>query len=233
MTDGRGCPVAVSVYEGNVSDSPTLLPQVQRLRERFGIQAVVLVGDRGMIAQTSIDVLTTLDGLDWITALKTPQIRTLLTGGALQLGLFDDRNLVELTHPDYPGERLIACRNPALATRRAHTRQELVAATTAALEQIQRRVASGRLRGRAEIGLRVGRVINRFKVAKHFTVTITDARLTFALRTARMATEATLDGIYVIRTSVTIACGRCGKPVLWFSTVYAATCPRCAPRFCR
>ena len=202
VTDGRGCPVAVSVFEGNVSDPKTLLPQVQRLRECFGIHDVVLVGDRGMIAQTSIDVLTTMDGLDWITALKTPQIRTLLTDGALQLGLFDERNLIELTHPNYPGERLIACRNPVLAARRAHTRQELVAATTVTLERIQRRVASGRLRGRAEIGLRVGRVINQYKVAKHFTVTITDTQLTFALRTARMATEATLDGIYVIRTSV-------------------------------
>jgi len=202
VTDGRGCPVAVSVFEGNVSDTTTLLPQVHRLRERFGIQDVILVGDRGMIAQTSIDVLTTMNGVDWITALKTPQIRTLLTDGALQLGLFDERNLVELTHPDYPGERLIACRNPVLAARRAHTRRELVAATTVALERIQRRVASGRLRGRAEIGLRVGRVINQYHVAKHFTVTITDAQLTFALRTARMATEATLDGIYVIRTSV-------------------------------
>lgn len=202
VTDGRGCPVAVSVFEGNVSDTKTLLPQVQHLRERFGIHDVVLVGDRGMIAQTSIDVLTTMDGLDWITALKTPQIRTLLTDGVLQLGLFDERNLIELTHPAYPGERLIACRNPILAARRAHTRQELVAATTVALERIQRRVASGRLRGRAEIGLCVGRVINQYKVAKHFTVTITDTALTFALRTARMATEATLDGIYVIRTSV-------------------------------
>ena len=202
VTDGRGCPVAISVFEGNVSDTKTLLPQVQQLRERFGIHDVVLVGDRGMIAQTSIDVLTTMDGLDWITALKTPQIRTLLTDGALQLGLFDERNLIALTHPAYPGERLIACRNPVLAARRAHTRQALVAATTVALERIQRRVASGRLRGRAEIGLCVGRVINQYKVAKHFTVTITDTALTWALRTARMATEAALDGIYVIRTSV-------------------------------
>ena len=205
VTNGAGCPVAVSVFEGNVADTTTLVPQVQRLRERFGIRDVVIVGDRGMIAQTSIDTLKAVDGVAWITALKSAQIRTLLTGGALQLGLFDDRNLVELTHPEYPGERLMACRNPELGTLRAHKRQDLLAATTAALEKIQRRVAGGRLRGRAEIGLRVGRVINQYKVAKHFRVTITDATFTFAIRTDRVATEAALDGIYVIRTNVTAA----------------------------
>ena len=205
VTNSAGCPVAVSVFEGNVADMTTLVPQVQRLRERFGIRDVVIVGDRGMIAQTSIDTLKTVDGVAWITALKSAQIRTLLTGGALQLGLFDDRNLVELTHPDYPGERLMACRNPELGTVRAHKRQDLLAATTAALEKIQRRVAGGRLRGRAEIGLRVGRVINQYKVAKHFRVTITDATFTFAIRTDRVATEAALDGIYVIRTNVAAA----------------------------
>jgi len=205
VTNSAGCPVAVSVFEGNVADTTTLVPQVQRLRERFGIRDVVIVGDRGMIAQTSIDTLKTVDGVAWITALKSAQIRTLLTGGALQLGLFDDRNLVELTHPDYPGERLMACRNPELGTLRAHKRQDLLAATTAALEKIQRRVAGGRLRGRAEIGLRVGRVINQYKVAKHFRVTITDATFTFAIRTDRVATEAALDGIYVIRTNVAAA----------------------------
>jgi hypothetical protein len=205
VTNGAGCPVAVSVFEGNVADTTTLVPQVQRLRERFGIRDVVIVGDRGMIAQTSIDTLKTVDGVAWITALKSAQIRTLLTGGALQLGLFDDRNLVELTHPDYPGERLMACRNPELGKLRAHKRQDLLAATTAALEKIQRRVAGGRLRGRAEIGLRVGRVINQYKVAKHFRVTITDATFTFAIRPDRVATEAALDGIYVIRTNVAAA----------------------------
>ncbi len=205
VTDGGGRSVAVSVFEGNVNDTTTLLPQVQRVRERFGIRELVIVGDRGMIAQTSIDALKTVTGVAWITALKSRQIHTLLTGGALQLGLFDDRHLFELTHPDYPGERLIACRNPELAKLRAHKRDELLAATTAELEKIQRRVASGRLRGRAEIGVRVGRVINKYKVAKHFTVTITDARFQFAIRTARVETEAALDGIYVIRTNVAAA----------------------------
>jgi transposase len=202
VTDGRGCPVAVSVFDGNVSDSTTLLPQVRRLRADFGIRDVVVVGDRGMISQKAIEDLGQLDGVQWITALKSVQIRTLLEGGALQLGLFDERDLFELTHPAYPGERLIACRNPALATLRAHKRQDLLAATTAELEKVQRRVTSGRLRGRAEIGLRVGRVVNKYKVAKHFALTITDTAFTFAVREDHVAAEARLDGIYLIRTNV-------------------------------
>ena len=205
VTDGRGRPVAVSVFEGNVADPTTLVPQVQRLRERFGIHDMVLVGDRGMISQKAIETLTTLEGVAWITALKSPQIQKLLTGGALQLGLFDDRNLFELTDPAYPGERLMACRNPALAKLRAHKRQELLAATVAELEPLQRRVAKGRLLGRAEIGLRVGRVINKYKVAKHFAVTITDTALDWTIRTTRVEAEAALDGIYLIRTNVPAA----------------------------
>jgi len=205
VTDARGRPVAVSVFDGNVADPTTLVPQVQRLRERFGIRDMVLVGDRGMISQKAIDTLTTLEGLAWITALKSPQIQRLLTGGALQLGLFDDRNLFELTDPAYPGERLMACRNPALAKLRAHKRQALLAATIAELEPLQRRVARGRLTGRAEIGLRVGRVINKYKVAKHFAVTITDTALSWTIRTTRVETEAALDGIYLIRTNVPVA----------------------------
>jgi hypothetical protein len=197
--------VAVAVFEGNVADSTTLVPQVQRLRERLGIHDLVLVGDRGMISQKAIETLTTLEGVRWITALKSPQIQKLLTGGALQLGLFDDRNLFELTDPAYPGERLMACRNPALATLRAHTRQDLLAATVAELEPLQRRVAKGRLLGRAEIGLRVGRVVNKYKVAKHFAVTITDTALDWTVRTARVEAEAALDGIYLIRTNVPTA----------------------------
>jgi hypothetical protein len=204
VTDGRGRPVAVSVFEGNVADSTTLVPQVQRLRERLGIHDVVLVGDRGMISQKAIETLTTLEGVRWITALKSPQIQRLLTGGALQLGLFDDRNLFELTDPAYPGERLMACRNPALAKLRAHKRQDLLAATVAELEPLQRRVAKGRLLGRAEIGLRVGRVINKYKVAKHFAVTITDTALDWTVRAARVEAEAALDGIYLIRTKVPV-----------------------------
>jgi transposase len=161
-----------------------------------------MVGDRGMIAQKTIAELSDIEGVSWITALKTVQIRTLVEGGALQLGLFDERNLFELAHPTYPGERLIACRNPELAKLRAHKRQELLAATTAELERVQRRVAAGRLRGRAEIGLRVGRVVNKYKVAKHFALTITDTDFRWAIRETRVATEASLDGIYLIRTNV-------------------------------
>ncbi|MBP7621092.1 MAG: IS1634 family transposase [Gemmatimonadales bacterium] len=202
VTDGRGCPVAVSVFDGNVGDSTTLLPQVRRLREDFHVQDVVLVGDRGMISQRAIDELGPMDGVQWITALKSVQIRTLVEGGALQLGLFDDRDLFELTSPDYPGERLIACRNRELAKLRAHKRQDLLAATIGELEKIQRRVQAGRLRGRVAIGLRVGRVVNKYKVAKHFALTITDTDFAFAVREAQVALEAQLDGIYLIRTNV-------------------------------
>lgn len=202
VTDGRGCPVAVSVFDGNVSDSKTLMPQVRRVREEFGVRDIVLVGDRGMIGQKTIEDLAPLDGLRWITALKTPQIRTLLDGGALQLGLFDDRNLCELTHPDYPGERLIACRNPELGKLRAHKRQDLLAATVTELEKVQRQVAGKRLRGRADIGVRVGKVVNKYNVAKHFALTITDTVFRFTIREDRVAAEASLDGIYLIRTNV-------------------------------
>jgi len=202
VTDGRGCPVAVSVFDGNVSDSKTLMPQVQRVREDFGVRDVVLVGDRGMIGQKTIEDLAPLDGLGWITALKTPQIRTLLDGGALQLGLFDERNLFELTHPDYPGERLIACRNLELGKLRAHKRHDLLAATVQELEKVQRQVAGKRLRGRAEIGVRVGKVVNKYKVAKHVALTITDTAFHFTLRQDRVEAEAALDGIYLIRTNV-------------------------------
>ncbi len=202
VTNAGGCPVAVSVFDGNVPDSKTLMPQVTRLREDFGIRQVVLVGDRGMIAQKTIAELNETDGVRWITALKSGQIRALVEGGALQLGLFDDRHLFEIEHPDYPGERLIACRNPHLATSRAHKRQELIAATTTLLEHVKARVESGRLRGRAEIGVRVGRVVNKYKVAKHFALTITDTDFGFQVREDRVAAEAALDGIYLIRTNV-------------------------------
>jgi len=202
LTDARGCPVAVSVFTGNTGDPPTLLPEVQRVRERFGIEQLVMVGDRGMISQTQITALKTLDGVDWITALKTGAMRDLLAGGQIQMGLFDERNLFELTHPDYPGERLVACRNPELATLRAHKRQALLAATGKALDTVKGMVARGRLRGRDAIGVRVGKVVNKYKVAKHVRLEIHDDRFAFHIDEARVATEAALDGLYVIRTSV-------------------------------
>lgn len=201
ITTAAGCPVAVDVWPGDVADPTTLLPQVERLRERYGLRDLVIVGDRGMIAQKALAELQTQPGVAWITALKTTQIRALL-GTPVQLGLFDDRDLVGFTHPDYPGERLVACRNPALTVRRATKRQALIDATVAELEQVQRMVARGRLRDRGEIGIRVGRVLNKYKVAKHFAVKTREGELTWSLRTARIAAEAALDGIYIIRTNV-------------------------------
>jgi len=202
LTDGRGCPVAVSVFKGNTGDSPTLLPAVQRVRERFGIEQLVVVGDRGMISQTQITTLKRLEGVDWITALKTGALRDLVADGHVQLGLFDEHNLFELTHPDFPGERLVACRNPELAKLRAHKRQALLAATGKELDQVRSMVARGRLHGRDTIGVRVGKVVNKYKVAKHVRLEIHDDRFAFQIDEARVAAEAALDGIYVIRTSV-------------------------------
>ena len=205
LTDGRGCPVAVSVFQGNTGDPPTLLPAVQQVRERFGVETLVIVGDRGMISQTQITALQTLEGVDWITALKTGAIRDLMADGHLQLGLFDERNLFELTHPDFPGERLVACRNPELAKLRTHKRQALLEATVTELEKVRAMVARGTLKGRDAIGVRVGKVVNKYKVAKHFQLEIHDDRFAFQIDAARVAAEAALDGIYVIRTSVPAA----------------------------
>jgi transposase len=202
LTDARGVPVAISVFEGNTADADTFMPQLAQLRERFGIDEMVLVGERGMIAQTHIDALRAEAGLQWITALKSGSLRVLASEGALQLGLFDERNLFEFTHADYPGERLVACRNPELAKRRAHKRQALLEATVALLEPIRLRVAAGRLKGQDRIGLCVGKVLNRYKVGKHFDLVIGDASFEYTINEARVAQEATLDGIYVIRTAV-------------------------------
>lgn len=205
LTDARGCPVAVSVHEGNVSDSQTLMPEVKRLRESFGIERLVMVGDRGMICHKSIDEMRESDGIDWITALKSASIRALVEQGQLQLGLFDERNLLELESPQYPGERLVACRNSELAKLRAHKRQELLAATEANLAKIKARVDAGKLAGQDEIGLRVGKLVNQYKVAKHFELAIGDHTFTFARKLEAIAAEAALDGIYIIRTSVSAA----------------------------
>nr|WP_220700738.1 IS1634 family transposase [Paraburkholderia sp. BL23I1N1] len=202
LTDARGCPVAVSVYEGNVADSSTFLPEVQRLRESFGVGQLVMVGDRGMISSKAIDELRETQGIDWITALKSASIRALVEQGQLQLGLFDEHNLMEIASPEYPGERLVACRNPQLATLRAHKRQDLLAATEKNLQQIKERVEAGRLKGADAIGLRVGKVVNQYKVAKHFELQISDGSFSFTRKHEAIAAEAALDGIYIIRTSV-------------------------------
>ncbi|MGH8510923.1 MAG: IS1634 family transposase [Gammaproteobacteria bacterium] len=205
LTDARGCPVAVSVHEGNVADSQTLMPEVQRLRRDFGLEQLVMVGDRGMISNKAIDQMRESDGIGWISALKSSSIRALIEQGHLQLGLFDERNLLELASPDYPGERLVACRNPQLAKLRTHKREELLAATEANLAKIKARVDAARLAGADEIGLRVGKVINQYKVAKHFELAIGEAAFSFARKSQAIAAEAALDGIYIIRTSVSAA----------------------------
>jgi transposase len=202
LTDVRGCPVAVSVYAGNTADPQTLMPQIDRLRNGFGIAQLVMVGDRGMIAQKAIETLRGQEGIGWITALKSGAIRTLIDQGQLQLGLFDERNLFEFTHPDYPGERLVACRNPQLAALRAHKREDLLQATEKNLEKVRAMVRAGRLRGQDKIGVRVGKVINQYKVAKHFTLEIQDQAFAFQRKPESIAAEAAMDGLYVIRTSV-------------------------------
>jgi transposase len=182
------------------------MPEVSRLREQFGIEQMVMVGDRGMIGHKAIAKLRQNDGIGWITALKSASIRELVEQGQLQLGLFDERNLLEIESPEYPGERLLACRNPQLATLRAHKRVELLAATEKALQKLQQRVATGKgkhkLVGADAIGLAVGKVINKYKVAKHFELHIGEASLSFERKLAVIEAEAALDGVYIIRTSV-------------------------------
>ena len=199
-----GCPIAIEVFEGNTADPMTLTRQVDKLKQRFGLQHVVLVGDRGMITQARITEEIRSAGLDWITALRAPAIQGLLASGALQLSLFDQRDMASITAPDRPGERLVVCRNPDLAAERARKRQDLLAATGHDLARIQAAVRRRRepLRGTAEIALAVGAVINRHKMAKHFDITITDTSLGVARKHAEIATEAAIDGIYVVRTSL-------------------------------
>jgi transposase len=204
LTDDRGRPVAVSVFKGNTGDPKTLMPQVRKVKEDFGIETMVMVGDRGMITQTQIDEIKGLDGVDWITALKTEGIKKLVEGGALQMELFDERNLFEMTHPDYPGERLVACLNPELRKLRGHKRRSLLEATSRELEKVRSMVERGKLKGKGpdEIGVRVGKVVNNYKVAKHFVLDIQDSHFDFHIDEKKVEAEAALDGIYVIRTSL-------------------------------
>lgn len=202
VTDVRGCPVAVSVHEGNAADSTTFQPIVEQVRHDFGIRHVVMVGDRGMISGKAIDEMRKNDEVDWVTALRNASIRSLVEHGHLQLDLFDETNILELTSPEYPGERLVACRNLPLAKRRARKREDLLSATERALEKIAERVRAGRLTGQDTIGLAAGRCINQHKMAKHFALTMNDRAFTFARKTESIATEAALDGLYIIRTSL-------------------------------
>jgi len=205
LTNGAGCPVAVEVFEGNTGDPKTLPAQITKLRERFGIARVVLVGDRGMLTEARLrEDLRPIEGLDWITALRAPAIQTLAAGGTLQLSLFDQQDLAEITHPDYPGERLIVCKNPLLADERARKRRELLEATERDLATIAAATARARrpLRGQARIALRVGKMLGRRKMGKHFTLEITDTSFRATRDEAAIAREAVLDGVYVLRTNV-------------------------------
>jgi len=206
LTNPEGCPLAVEVFEGNTGDPKTVAAQIRKLRQRFDLQEVVLVGDRGMLTSARIrEDLETEEGVRWITALKAPQIQQLAADGNLQLSLFDEKDLAEIQHPAYPGERLIACRNPLLGEERKRKREELLAATEKQLQKIvaatqrQRRA----LRGKKDIGLAVGKVLGHYKMGKHFQLTIEDERFGWQRKPANIEREAALDGIYVIRTSVT------------------------------
>jgi len=208
LTNAQGCPVAVEVFSGNTADPKTVATQVKALRERFGLRNVVLVGDRGMLTSARIrEDLKPEEGLDWITALRAPQIQQLVSSGNLQLSLFDERDLAEIQHPAYPGERLIACRNPLLAEERRRKRDELLAATEKQLDKIAAATRRKRhpLRGKKEIGLAVGRVLGRYKMAKHFHLVIEEDSFRATRQQAQIEREAALDGIYVIRTSVPAA----------------------------
>jgi hypothetical protein len=199
-----GCPVAIEVFEGNTADPMTLGPQIDKLKQRFGLTHVVLVGDRGLITEARISADIKSAGLDWITALRAPAIKELLNSGAIQLTLFDQRDMAAITSPDFPGERLVVCRNPDLAAERARKREELLTATEKDLAAIKARVERRRkpLRGTAEIALAVGEVFNTHKMRKHFDLTITADAFSYARKSAEIAAEAATDGLYVVRTSL-------------------------------
>ena len=202
LTNREGIPVSVSVFDGNVADPKTVLSQVDKVRGEFGIERFVLVGDRGMLTHKQVEAVREKEGVEWIGALRPEAIRKLVEGGAIQMGLFDERNIFELEHPDFPGERLVACRNPDLAARRAAKRRNLLDATVRELDKVSRMVEGGRLQGRDKIGVRVGKVVNKYKVAKHFVLDIEDDAFSFHIDEGKVAAEAALDGIYVVRTSL-------------------------------
>lgn len=205
LTNASGCPVAVEVFDGNTADPKTVATQVDKLRQQFGLSDVVLVGDRGMITSARIrEDLPASHGIQWISALRATQIQKLAAGGQLQMSLFDKTDLVEIAHPDFPGERLVACFNPLLAEERARKRPALLAATEKQLEKITAATKRAKrpLRGKQNIGLRAGRILNRYKMGKHFQLRIEDDSFHYERKTANIEREQNLDGIYVIRTSV-------------------------------
>ncbi|MBW2162451.1 MAG: IS1634 family transposase [Deltaproteobacteria bacterium] len=205
LCDAQGCPVAIEVFEGNTGDPKTLAPQIEKITERFGIKHIILVGDRGMITKKRIDEeLRDLEGLDWVTALRADSIRKLVESETIQLSVFDNQDLAEVRSPDYPGERLVVCHNPLLAEKRRRKRIDMIEATEKRLDAIVAATTRARrpLRGEDKIGERVGREIGRYKMRKHFTWTITDQSFSYQRNEERIAEEAALDGLYVVRTSV-------------------------------
>jgi hypothetical protein len=202
LCDGEGRPVAIELFAGGVHDDKTLPAQVEKLRRRFGLQTLVLVIDRGMVTEANLETLAAEQGVGWITALKAPQVKRLVKEGALQLSLFDEQNLAEIESADYPGERLVVCRNPLVAEERSRKREDLLAATEAALAPIKRRVEAGTLTGAAAIALAVGQVIGKRRVKKHFQLEIADDRFEYRRRQEQIAQEAALDGFYVLRTNL-------------------------------
>jgi transposase len=207
LTDPAGRPVAVRVFAGNTGDPTAFVEAVSVVRDKFGLRNMVMVGDRGMITNARIDKLKELpveDGFAWLTCLRAPAIATLAAdGGPLQMSLFDQQDLAEISHPDYPDERLVACRNPALADQRARKREDLLVCTEQLLDKIAARVAGGTLAGKDRIGVAVGKVIDKYKVGKHFTLHIAETAFSYRRDQARIDAEAALDGIYVIRTCLT------------------------------
>jgi hypothetical protein len=203
LGDAEGRPVAVRVFDGNISDSRSFVEAISMVRDQFGLTNLTMVGDRGMITQARIDDLKALPGMDWITALRAPAIAALAAdNGPLQMSLFDTQNLAQITDPRYPGERLVCCRNPALADERGRKRQALLAATEQHLNKIVDATQEGRLRGADQIGIKLGKIINKHKVGKHFITTVTDNTFTYRRDEDKITAEAALDGIYVIRTGL-------------------------------
>lgn len=202
LTDARGCPIAVEAFAGNTADPATVEAQIEKLRLRFDLADLVLVGDRGMLTSARIERLREVGGIGWVSCLRAPAIRALVEAGDLQLGLFDETNLAEITSAEFPGERLVVCRNPALATERARKREALLVDTETLLARVARLVERGHLKTAAAIGLRAGRVVDAKKMAKHFELDIGDGRFAYRRKADVIAAEAALDGLYVVRTSV-------------------------------
>ena len=204
LADKHGVPVAIEVFKGNTGDPTTVASQVKKLKERFSISHICLVGDRGMLTKARLRDDVVPAELDYITALRAPEIKALVEGEALQLSLFDETDLFEIAHPDYPGERLVCCKNPFLAVERTRKRESLLEATEAELAKIAAACRRERrpLRGKDKIALRLGKVVNRYKMAKHFDLEIADDSFSFSRKQDQIAAEAALDGIYVLRTSL-------------------------------